>query len=649
MTQDHTQVIEKSDKGRSRIIFMPKRQTVLRITIAVVLLILAMYGLTVYLVFTATKNEIRNQLIRRVRDAAVIAAMQVENSKVAWDYSKYRKTQRYRTLYRNLYDLSESMGLENLYMMDKDMKAMLTVRGPQVETAEDLVRLLDEDFQRVFDGEILVSDFYPDKKRFFVTAYAPVLNKKTGKSEYIIGADLDVSSLQTLQVQNLVKNNIPVILGATIVASLIVAVIISLKIVSPVKKMVNAAEEIGLGRFDVKVPIRSRDELGFLGQTINDMAEDIRKRDQKISELTRGIIEDLQLYNQLILEGMFHGVVTFDLEGRIETINPAAEKILGVQTEEYLGEHFTAIMTIKGPLQKKVLVALRQDDKFNDFEAKLNIDEEEKLVTCDFAPLIDHYGEKIGHTLFLEDVTEIRRLERKVKLKEKMAAIGELSAGIAHEIRNPLNSIELFLGLLQRKLGGAEDSTNLVDKVRLEISKLNSILSDFLKFARPVPLDLAKEDLRDVIHESLFFAQGELEKQEVRYELTFPDYVVNVDIDRQQIKQSFINIILNAAQAMGEAGSGGMLKISAAPGENGFYQAIFEDNGPGIPADIINRIYDPFFTTKDAGTGLGLAMVHKIVETHGGAIDVKSSRAGTTFTISLPKSGGLYSARVKGV
>jgi two-component system sensor histidine kinase HydH len=300
-----------------------------------------------------------------------------------------------------------------------------------------------------------------------------------------------------------------------------------------------------------------------------------------------------------------------------------------------VGRDYRNVASLQGPLIEKAEQSIRKGEFFQNLEVKLKRSGKDVLTSCDLAPLIDRDGDTIGYMLFLADVTELRKLEAQIKLKEKLAAIGELSAGIAHEIRNPLNSIELFLGLLQRKLKGEEDQIQLVGKVRTEIQKLNDILSNFLKFARPLPLNLTNADLRKVIQDSLFFAQAEIDERKIDVTWKIPEEPMDSRIDPQQIQQAFTNIILNAAQAMEEDGR---LSIVGGEGLNGFWTVGFSDTGPGIPPENLARIFNPFFTTKDQGTGLGLAMVHKIVETHGGDIEVISNRSGTTFTIHLPKS-----------
>ena len=616
----------------ARIIFMPKRKTLLRLTVSFVILVLSIVSLTIFLLYSSTSDQISKQLLRRVRDASMIAARLAERSEVPWENVGLEKSRRFKTLFSQLYDLSEAMGLENIYIIDRQMNCYLIVKGPPIKTAEEYVRIVKDPFDRAFRGELILSGIYPKKSNQYVSAYAPIFNPK-GKVAFLVGADLDVSGLKILAQ---VRDNALIVLGVTVLASLLMSMILSYTIVTPIKNMVVAAEQIGLGNFEIEVPVSGRDELGFLGQTMNDMVRDIRRRDHTISELTKGIIDDLRIYNELILEGMINGVMTFNLEGRIESINPAAKHILASSSRELVGRDFRSLPVLAGPLLDKVLEAIKLDRPFNNFEARLPREGADVLVRCDFAPLNDRDSNTIGHMLFLGDVTEIRKLESQVKLKEKMAAIGELSAGIAHEIRNPLNSIELFLGLLQRKPKGQEEQINLVHKVRQEIQKLNVILSDFLKFARPMRLDLTETDLRRVITDSIFFTQAEIDARQITLILDVEDDPMVGTVDSQQVQQAFSNLILNAAQAMKKRGR---LIIHATNGQPGYWSISFTDNGPGIPSENLSLVFNPFFTTKDEGTGLGLAMVHKIIETHGGSIDLVSSKKGTTFTINLPRTG----------
>ena len=615
----------------ARIIFMPKRKTLLRLSISFVVLVLSIVSLTVFLLYTSTIDEISKQLLRRVRDASVVSARLSERSGVRWDWENFEKVPEFKKLFSQYYDLVESMGLDNIYVIDYQMNCFLVVKGPPIKTAEEYVRIVKVDFDRAFRGEVILSSEYPKEGKTFISAYAPIFDVN-GKVSYLVGADMDMTGGISLMHQ--IKKNALIILGVTVFASLLMSAILSYTIVTPIKNMVVAAEQIGLGNFRVNVPISGRDEIGFLGQTMNDMVQDIRLRDQQISKLTKGIIEDLRVYNQLILEGMMNGVITFDLDGNIESINPAASQLLDYNPDQIVGKNFRKLPALKGRLMQKLVDSVENGTFFQNFEARVHRSGVKVLISSDLAPLIDRDGVTMGQMLFISDVTEIRRLEMKIKVKEKLAAIGELSAGIAHEIRNPLNSIELFLGLLQRKLKDDESQIELVSKVRNEIKKLNQILSDFLRFARPVPLNLASEDIRQVVMNSVFFTRAETDNRNITVDIRLPDEQMDAMIDSQQIQQVFTNIILNAAQAIDR---NGLLKIIGNKGEGGFWTVKFVDDGPGIPQDDLLRIFNPFFTTKDEGTGLGLAMVHKIVETHEGNIDVQSGESGTNFTVNLPE------------
>jgi PAS domain S-box-containing protein len=615
----------------ARIIFMPKRKTLLRLTFSFVALVLAIVSLTVFMLYSSSKDEISSQIVRRARDAAMISSKLAEKSSVRWNRKNVDRSRQYKSLFSDLYNVYESMGLENIYLIDREMTCLLKVKGPPVETAEEYLRLVGSQFDRAFEGEVLDA-IYPDDGRWFVSAYAPVFDEK-GKVQFLLGVDLDVSG--GLSILQRTKNNALIIFGITVFASLLMSAILSYTIVNPIKNMVLAAEQIGLGNFDATVPVRARDELGFLGQTMNDMVQDIRQRDEKISELTSAIIDDLRVYNELILEGMADGVITLNRIGKIESVNPAACRVLDREADALVGKWFEELQELPEDLRNRVASAISRQSTFSNYETRLPDLENEALISCYFAPLIDRDKKRIGHMLFIADVTEVRRLATQVKVKEKLAAIGELSAGIAHEIRNPLNSIELFLGLLHRKLSEHPESINLLGKVREEIRKLNDIVTDFLKFARPMSLELSPGELINVLEDSLFFARAEIEEQHVDVDFNPSSNEMACRIDRQQIQQAFTNIIRNAAQAADS--TGGKIKITARPAGDDFWEVSFRDNGEGIPPEHLPRIFDPFFTTKDEGTGLGLAIVHKIIESHGGTIDVSSVPGRTVFTINLPR------------
>jgi two-component system sensor histidine kinase PilS (NtrC family) len=241
----------------------------------------------------------------------------------------------------------------------------------------------------------------------------------------------------------------------------------------------------------------------------------------------------------------------------------------------------------------------------------------------------------------LEDITQSARLWKKMAQAERLTSLGLLSAGMAHEIRNPLASISGSIEILKEEIDGAVQHQQLMDIILREVGRLNSLIADFLLFARPTPPGKELIHLNGIVEEVLkVFVHSPECGPEIRLATHFQDEIY-LPGDAQQIKQVFWNLIINAAQAMP---AGGELRVElrrrssqSDPEEPSQGEIVISDTGTGIEEDELNKIFNPFFTTKEKGTGLGLSIVHKIVESYGGRITVRSQpNKGTTFTIYLP-------------
>jgi signal transduction histidine kinase len=253
--------------------------------------------------------------------------------------------------------------------------------------------------------------------------------------------------------------------------------------------------------------------------------------------------------------------------------------------------------------------------------------------------------ESLGALLTLHDVESMREIENDLELSRRLAAIGRLTAGVGHEVKNPINAIVVHLELLRNKLGGSDNKAmRHLEVIESEIQRLDRVVQTLVDFSRPVELQLKEHDLRRVVSAVLMLASADLETRDVHVQSDLPDHPVLAKVDADLLKQALLNVVLNGAQAMAEGG-----KLDVRLAEDGRMALLsIHDEGSGIPLEVRDKIFDLYFTTKKDGSGIGLAMTYRIVELHNGSIEVESDAThGTTFILRFPLNT-LQDSRARG-
>ena len=253
------------------------------------------------------------------------------------------------------------------------------------------------------------------------------------------------------------------------------------------------------------------------------------------------------------------------------------------------------------------------------------------------AVLRDDEGALIGRIALVRDLSELQHLRSEVERSQRLAAVGSLAAGVAHEIRNPLSSLKGFATYFRQRYGGVPDDVKIADIMIQEVDRLNRVISELLEFSRPMELKRTKKDLAGLVRHTLGTIEGQLRDKGITIKADMSPGLPEAAIDPDRMTQVFLNLFLNAMAAMDREG---ILSVGVARQDGRTLRVSVSDTGTGIRKEDLGRVFDPYFTTKSSGTGLGLAIVHRIVEAHGGEIRLESEPGkGTTFTILFPIDG----------
>jgi two-component system sensor histidine kinase PilS (NtrC family) len=352
-------------------------------------------------------------------------------------------------------------------------------------------------------------------------------------------------------------------------------------------------------------------------------------------EEQRTAAADLLTLHEDIVHCLTSGLITVDTNGKVMTMNQAAQDILGVPIPAAIGRPLGRTST---PLAE-LLQQTPESRPARRGEVAQPVGKGELILGVSISPLYNHHYDVVGRILNFQDLTEMRTMERHVKRAERLAVIGGLAAGVAHEIRNPLASISGSIELLGKSPDADEDSRALMSIITREIDRLNNLITEFLEYARPRPPSLVDLDLPGLIDDTLrVFAQDpRFEDVTVDFELP-EDEVPQLRADPEKLRQLVWNLLRNAAEAASDGGK--EVQIGIRLQESGLSLRV-QDNGPGIPSELIDRVFDPFFTTKATGSGLGLATVHSIASEHGGSVNAQNlASGGAMFTVELPYNAG---------
>jgi signal transduction histidine kinase len=410
-----------------------------------------------------------------------------------------------------------------------------------------------------------------------------------------------------------------------VVVSLVLAAGLSnfaLRPLETISRQLDRMTSGALGPADAETP-RASDEVGAVTHKIDRLGREIRD----VKEVFSALKENLDQ----IMATLQDGLMLFTREWRTVLVSASAETFLGKPRGDMLGQNLEDIFSSDTRLGRVVLIAFHAHQPMALREVETETGRRIQ-VSLDF---IEEHGERIGALLTMRDAESVRRIESEIELSRRLAAIGRLTSGVAHEVKNPINAIVVHLEILRQKLQQVDpDTRRHMDVIGSEIQRLDRVVQVLVDFTRPVELRLADVDLRRLVDDVVMLASPDAERHGVSIQRNVPTEPLLLKLDADLVKQAVLNVVLNGEQAMPQ---GGPLNITAARGPHGVELSV-RDEGGGIPPEIRERIFDLYFTTKKAGSGIGLAMTFRVMQLHNGSVDFESeSGAGTTFRLRFPQ------------
>jgi PAS domain S-box-containing protein len=424
----------------------------------------------------------------------------------------------------------------------------------------------------------------------------------------------------TQELRRAVELGIAVVFFATLSAA-----ILSFSVLRPLETISREVDRMARGEFVEPAKMARSDEWGVLSSKLNLLGEQIRGEKAAFVALKENL-------DQLI-SNLSDGLLLFDSQDRLALATPAAERFLGRPSEELVGRSPDELFSEGGPLERALREAFQARASLPWRTVELPVEAELRRVSVS-VQFVREQGRSVATLVTLRDASTLAQLQDQLDIAAKLAALGKLTSGVAHEVKNPLNAMVLQLEILKAKLGPQQDEVEPhLQTLSSEIRRLDRVVKTFLDFSRPVELRPTATDIETLLREVFTLAEPHARTNKVELVLEPNGLLPLVRLDRDLMKQALLNLVLNGCQAMP---AGGQLKVVPRLHPRSLELEI-ADQGVGIPAEARAKIFSLYFTTKPNGTGVGLAMAYRIIQLHNGSIEFSSEvDRGTTFRVSLP-------------
>ncbi len=425
-----------------------------------------------------------------------------------------------------------------------------------------------------------------------------------------------------------------IILGSVALAiGILISNWVAQRVTRPLETLVKATIEAAQGNLKQNISIHTRDEVEILASNFSFMIQEILAQKQQLESQLKEI-KQLQQYAEKIVATMSDGLLAVDVDGIITAINPAAYTILGIPRGHIVkGLPVLELFSKEIPFADYIRQSLENPSGRNQREIHLQKGNETQVLLTG-AGILESYQKKPSQIIFnLNDITVLKKLEAKIRQGQRLADLGTLAAGMAHEIRNPLSAIKTYVALLPKKIDKPGFMEKFQRTVPREITRLNTLIEELLELSRPPKYNFKRTDIKVLLRQSIELLETDFRNRGIDCQWDIPNELPRVMVDSDQLEKVFINLMQNGAQAMP---NGGTITVKVSCKEK-LLVLNFWDTGHGFSPELAQNIFTPFFTTKAKGTGLGLAITHKVISEHGGQIEAKSQKGeGSCFSVSLP-------------
>lgn len=427
------------------------------------------------------------------------------------------------------------------------------------------------------------------------------------------------------------RNNLIIISGILLIIVVLCIYWLSDILIRPIRSILWKVNEVSFGRFDNSIEVNRKDELGQLAQRVNAMSKNLGVYMNKL-KLAFEENRSMKEYLESFINQTTDAIHVVDLDGRITQVNRAFEQLFEYSSDEALGNMLALVPEHLLAEEQQTMEWLNSGKLLPARETiRVTKSGEWISVSVTTSPIRDKNGAIRAIASITRDMTSRNKMEELLRRSEKLTTVGQLAAGVAHEIRNPLTTLR---GFLQLQLETSKFNSRHVDIMLSELDRINLIVGEFLILAKPQATRFEEKDVRFILGDVISLLDSQAHLCDIVFETNFSTESCRISCEENQLKQVFINVIKNAIEAMPQ---GGEIQVEINRGRTGYVMISITDEGIGIPEEMIPKLGDPFFTGKETGTGLGIMVSQRIIQSHYGTMDIVSKvNIGTKVTISLP-------------